>query len=216
MKMKNIFLRALAVACLLSVSVCAFAQEKTLQDLAGRISESFVEFDFSYSMIKADSPEITGTGRMEMQGDDYAMTQGSMEIRCFGGTKWTIDDSSQEVVIESVSETSGFDITANPSVLLASFDEIFECISSSAASFEGQRCISYSLVPSADDTGIKDMILYLSSAGDAVLGMSLQMDDDTSARFVLRNFRLSAKVDAGRFAAPVEFGKDYIITDLRS
>ena len=94
-------LRFFAFLVCLSVSLPAFSDDGVLETLSERIAASLADFDFSYTVSKTGSPDVTGEGSMRMQDDDYVLMQGSLEIRCHGGEIWTVDRDAMEVVIES-------------------------------------------------------------------------------------------------------------------
>ena len=208
-------LRFFAFLVCLSVSLPAFSDDGVLESLSERISASLVDFDFSYTVSKTGSPDVTGEGSMRMQDDDYVLMQGSLEIRCHGGEIWTVDRDAMEVVIESgENPSSGF--IANPSVFLKSFADIFECVSSGKGTFAGSACLCFGLKPKAEDSGMDSVDLYISPDGQSVTGMVMKLTDGTSVRFVISNFRLSGKTDPSSFTTDLSsFGSDYIVTDLR-
>lgn len=208
-------LRFFAFLVCLSVSLPAFSDDGVLESLSERIAASLVDFDFSYTISKTGSPDVTGEGSMRMQDDDYVLMQGSLEIRCHGGEIWTVDRDAMEVVIESgENPSSGF--IANPSVFLKSFADIFECVSSGKGTFAGSACLCFGLKPKAEDSGMDSVDLYISPDGQSVTGMVMKLTDGTSVRFVISNFRLSGKTDPSSFSTDLSsFGSDYIVTDLR-
>ena len=208
-------MRFFAFLVCLSVSLPAFSDDGVLESLSERIAASLVDFDFSYTVSKTGSPDVTGEGSMRMQDDDYVLMQGSLEIRCHGGEIWTVDRDAMEVVIESgENPSSGF--IANPSVFLKSFADIFECVSSGKGTFAGSACLCFGLKPKAEDSGMDSVDLYISPDGQSVTGMVMKLTDGTSVRFVISNFRLSGKTDPSSFSTDLSsFGSDYIVTDLR-
>ena len=208
-------LRFFAFLVCLSVSLPAFSDNGVLETLSERISASLADFDFSYTVSKTGSPDVTGEGSMRMQDDDYVIVQGTLEVRCHDGEIWTVDRDAMEVVIESgENPSSGF--IANPSVFLKSFADIFECVSSGKGTFAGSACLCFGLKPKAEDSGMDSVDLYISPDGQSVTGMVMKLTDGTSARFVISNFRLSGKTDPSSFSTDLSsFGSDYIVTDLR-
>ena len=208
-------LRFFAFLVCLSVSLPAFSDDGVLESLSERIAASLVNFDFSYTVSKTGSPDVTGEGSMRMQDDDYVLMQGSLEIRCHGGEIWTVDRDAMEVVIESgENPSSGF--IANPSVFLKSFADIFECVSSGDAEFAGKACLVFRLKPKAEDSGMDSVDLYISPDGQSVTGMVMKLTDGTSVRFVISDFTLSGKTSPAEFATDLSsFTGDYIVTDLR-
>ena len=77
--------------------------------------------DYEYSTVISGLKAV-GAGTVEVQGNTYHMKGNGIEIYCDGTSTWLIDETAEEVVIESAdSKDAGF--LANPIILLMNLEE---------------------------------------------------------------------------------------------
>lgn len=152
--------------------------------LLDKVEGHRVQFHYTYSLSRNGGPmqEITD-GEMLLEGNAYRLSGLGMEVRSDGVSRWTMDTSAEEVLVEAVDET---DILTNPALFISSYSSY------------GKQ-------------------LKVNASGSDSLDVTLTLDEDTRARFVLRGVRfLDPQEDMADFTLDVSsLPSSYVVTDLR-
>ena len=142
--------RLLLLACLLAPAVLS-AQNIAVLD---KVGDNRVRFDYTYSLSKDGAPMQKVTeGKVTVEGNAFSLTGLGLKVISDGSTRWTLDETAKEILIETVEHD---DIFTNPALLISSYK-------------------NYS-----------DKITVHSSTASS-LDVTLVLDEDMKARFVLKN-----------------------------
>ena len=125
--------RLLLLAALL-LSAALSAQNIAVLD---KVGDNRVCFDYSYSLSKSGAPMQKVTdGKVTVEGNAFSLTGLGLQVISDGTTRWTVDTSAKEVLIETVEND---DIFTNPALLISSYKSYSDKIkvnSSSASSLD--------------------------------------------------------------------------------
>ena len=80
-----------------------------------------VQVEYEFSTI-VSGHKVIGEGQIEVQGNSYHMKGDGLEIYCDGAVTWLIDETAEEVVIESA-DSNDAGLLANPIMLLMNLEE---------------------------------------------------------------------------------------------
>ena len=100
----------------LFLSVTAFGQSIALLE---KVPGHRVTFDYSYSLSRDGKPmeKVTG-GVVTVEDNCFIMSGLGLEVRSDGETRWTIDRSGKEVLVEAVESE---DLFTNPALFISSY-----------------------------------------------------------------------------------------------
>lgn len=121
--MKQMFLSVFALLC----SFAASAQLSVRPEVLDRIQKESVSFDYTYSVAtgkKSDLQQTSG-GCVTAQKDAYLVTGLGLEVRSDTKSRWTIDRSAKEVMIESVGETITDELLLTPTLAICRYEDFF-------------------------------------------------------------------------------------------
>lgn len=113
-------MRKLWIIFLLALSCLgASAQERIA--LLDRAAGKRVSFDYTYSLIQNGvEGDTVSTGQVLVQDNAYRLDALGLELWSDGTTRWTLDRSAKELLIEPVAEG---DILTNPALLVLDYRE---------------------------------------------------------------------------------------------
>ena len=201
--MKHIF-KYIVVVFLSFVSGRLLAQETAmLTRLYGTFSENLVTLEVDYS-VKNSGPEVKGKAELQLQGRAYRIVGGGYDIYCDGESVWIVDQTSKEVLIESVTEGPEGYMT-NPALLLSRLDEFFD-----VKSVSGRK---YTLKPKAKGE-ITSAEVAFSQEGNLSSGI-FTMSDGNVWSITVCKMTSSPQKDITAFRPSIRFDKTWIVTDLR-
>ena len=107
--MKRILFTMSVLLCLAAFS--AAGQEDRVRVFLDKLAENCVSLSYSFKTCSA--VPVSGEGTAIIRGDCYYVNGNGMEIWCDGQTRWVVDRSAGEVVIEAV-DASSTDWLTNP------------------------------------------------------------------------------------------------------
>lgn len=84
--------------------LCCLAQDAT--DFKSQLKRNLLSFNFQYE--SEGKVPLKGNGTVKAQDNCYVVYSGSMEVWCNGETKWTADNKSKEVYIETAEDIFEF------------------------------------------------------------------------------------------------------------
>ncbi|MBQ1699053.1 MAG: outer membrane lipoprotein carrier protein LolA [Bacteroidales bacterium] len=205
-----------AIALLLAV-LPVYSKSKTLDDFIRKANSSLVTFKYSFSTV-SDGPSMTGEGDVKLSGSSFLVNGNGLEVWCDGKTRWTIDRSAREAMVESVDEAED-GISANPALLITSVDNAFNEVSFGASKFSGKTADASVLVPlskGGSSMDIARVTLFFKTGTSDLIGAEVTLNDGTLTRFSISGLKFSDKSKAPSFAFDGKsLGKDYVVTDLR-
>lgn len=201
--MKHI-LKYILVVFLSFVSGRLSAQDTSLLSrLYDTFAEKLVTLEVQYSVGTGGS-EVKGKAELEVQGKAYRIIGGGYDIYCDGESVWIVDQTSKEVIIESVSEGPEGYMT-NPALLLSCLDEFFD-----VKSVSGRK---YTLTPKTKGDMTAAEITF-SPEGNLSSGIFTMADGNVWDITVIK-MTASPQKDITAFRPPIRFDKTWIVTDLR-
>lgn len=179
---------------------------------------------------------ITGSGSIVFQESCFIMKGNGLELYCDGVSRWNVDKSAAEVVIENVSHLANqegldeqttklkkeshvdfeeCDFFSNPSLIfiyLYNNLQKVECQSKSEQ-FDGKLMNKFSIRPSVD-CGLQ--LIQLFFEGNVLKGASLIVDDGTKTDFKISKLKFHKKKPTSYFSLDeTKLDSVYYITDLR-
>ena len=173
--------RLLLLLCLLFPAALQ-AQNIAVLD---KVGDNRVKFDYTYSLSKDGAPMQKVTeGKVIVEGNAFSLTGLGLKVISDGTTRWTVDTSAKEVLVETVEND---DIFTNPALLISSYRDYM------------------------------DKITVHSSTASS-LDVTLVLDEDVKARFVLKNIVFLESGDDKKEVFSFDektLDKSYIVTDLR-
>ena len=199
------------------VSACASIMTGTaLDSFLSRLESSAADFTYAYRIERSGSPDVTSGGRTVMKGTSYRTDADGLEIYCDGTVVWTVDRDSREVVIETCDQSRPGASGMNPLLLLRQFDKIFS-VTGSDVSVDGNGREIHTYRLEADSSlDMKQLVVSISAAGDAIFSARMEMKDGTVIDCTIPSFSFSSAVDDGIFSLDTgTLDSSYIVTDLR-
>ncbi len=173
--------RFLSIAGFFLCCLCANAQGSI--PLLDKVEGHRVSFHYTYSLSRngEDFTPVTD-GDVCVEGNAYRMEGLGLKVVSDGTTRWSVDESAGEMVIEKVEKE---DLFTNPALFIASYKNY------------------------------RDQI-RVNSSGEDFLDVTLTLDEDTRARFHLKDIVYGALQGKSDFSLDVKsLSKDFVITDLR-
>lgn len=171
--------------------------------LAG-FDSSCVSMGFTYS-LDTGTATVVGNGDLQVQGTSYHLTGNGLEVFCNGNTSWIIDDPAMEVVIEQASDASG-DVGVSPPLLLARLEDTFRVESSR----DGRI---FTMEPRSE-CGVSGAVLSFGDDG-RLRSCRFSLDNGDALDIRITYIRNEQKKAASFFCPDIEFGPDWVVTDLR-
>lgn len=151
---------------------------------------------------------VKGDAVLQVQGTSYRMTAGGLDSFCDGHTLWTIDNEAMEAVAEPVEDgPAGY--AANPALLIMRLGDAFDVEKSSSSNGRWIYVLS-----AKTDCGIKKAEIVMTSAGILIQG-KFSLSDGTVVKMEVISMTSSALKPASYFRPETNFGKTWVVTDLR-
>ena len=175
--MRNYWLTLLLLLPCLS----AGAQENI--PLLDKAANHRVVFHYTYLLSQngAEFRSVTD-GQVCVEDNAYTLEGLGLKVISSGETRWSLDESARELVIEKVEKENLF---TNPAFFIASYK-----------SYRDKIQVNY--------------------AGKDNLDVTLTLDEDTKARFILKDIVYSEPQGKSDFSLDGKsLGPDYVVTDLR-
>ena len=173
--------RFLILSALMACSLGAFAQGNI--PLLDKVDGHRVTFHYTYSLSQkgGDFAPVTD-GEVVLEGNAYKLEGLDLEVISNGTTRWTLDPSAEEVVVETVVKE---DLFTNPALFIASYKQYLDKIK-------------------------------VNNSGADSLDVTLTLDEDTRARFILKNIVYSEEKGKSDFSVDEKsLPSSYLVTDLR-
>ncbi len=219
------FLRhiVMSLAFFVSCDSASFAQS-VWQRFSASVSDYDVSFSYSFSM--KSKTVITGTGTADVQGNMFSVTGNGLEIKCDGVSRWTVDQSAQEVYIESVEGDTDASLTGNPALMVIALDKYFTVKSSSNLTENGRKLVKVNFVPKNDMSfeiaGMKSSALtslsvwFSDESRPVMVKASPQTKDGSVIDFKISSMKFSEKKPASFFRFNDSLlNSSWVVTDLR-
>lgn len=210
-KTTSILSLALILAWASQAALLASSSGDVLGDFAARTRGG--RLTFSYTYTAATQVTVKGGGQATVQDGMFRLVGDGLEIVCDGSAKWTLDRDAMEAIVEPVGE-GALDALSNPAALLGRVDELFADRTVSKGRFQGRSVVTATMSTAPGTSQIKGMAIHF--VGDTPVGLSVSMENGTSAEFVLEDVAFSDKgpedifhFDAGSLTC------DWVVTDLR-
>lgn len=205
--MKKLFLlTALLLGC-----APVFAQERgAFDEFVADLQQREIHFTYRFE-VGGDVP-VKGSGTAALCGAAYRVSGNGMDLWCDGVTRWSVDRSAKEAYIEAV-DPDAVDYLSNPAALLGGLDRAFRVDSIAEVKVGGRKMKAYKLMPSASDTGLDSVVLYLD--GSIPAQVSIAVADGPRTVFHLSDYVVKEKSGAGWSLDIASLGADYAVTDLR-
>lgn len=199
------------------------------QSVWQRFSDAVSVYDvsFAYSFSMKSKAVITGAGTADVQGNMFAVSGNGLEIFCDGVSRWTVDKSAEEVVIESVEGDMSASVSGNPALLVIALDKYFDAKSSSGLTENGRKQVKVNFVPRNDMSlglvsGMKSSSLsslsvwFSDESRPVIVKATAQMKDGSDIDFKISSMKFSEKkpVSFFRFNDSL-LSSSWVITDLR-
>lgn len=202
--MMKLILKYILIVFLSFVSGRLLAQEASMiTRLYDTFSENLVTLEVDYS-VKGGGPEVKGKAELQLQGKAYHIVGGGYDIYCDGESVWIVDQTSKEVIIESLTEGPEGYVT-NPALLLSRLDEFFD-----VKSIAGRK---YTLKPKTKGE-ITAAEVTFSPEGKLVSGV-FTMSDGNAWTITVNKMTTAPQKPLTAFHPSVRFDKSWIVTDLR-
>lgn len=116
--------KVLSIVALAFFCCCAFAQERI--PLLDKVQGQRVRFHYTYSLSQNGAPfrDITD-GDVSLEGNAYVLEGLGLKIISNGNTRWSLDETARELVIEQVEKE---DLFTNPALFIASYHDHMDSI----------------------------------------------------------------------------------------
>ncbi len=116
--------KVLLIAALAFFCCCAFAQERI--PLLDKVQGQRVRFHYTYSLSQNGEPfrDITD-GEVFLEDNAYVMEGLGLKVISNGSTRWSLDETAKELVIEQVEKE---DLFTNPALFIASYQDHMDSI----------------------------------------------------------------------------------------
>ena len=151
--------------------------------LLDKVEGHRVNFHYTYSLSQkgTDFKAVTD-GDVVLEGNDYILNGLGLKVISDGATRWTLDASAREAVVETVEKE---DIFTNPALFIGSYKNYMDKIK-------------------------------VNSQGSDSLDVTLTLDDETKARFVLKGSVFGPLQGNSDFSVDEKsLSEKYLVTDLR-
>ncbi len=218
---RKIFLSASALAL---CGLVASAQN-VWQRFSDAVNANEVSFSYSYEM--RSGTVLKGSGNADVQGDMFRISGNGMEIICDGASRWTVDRSAEEVVIESVESGNEISVQDNPALLVLALDKYFKVQSSSTSVEDGKKMTKVDFVPLGKMSfgmaaGAKSLepvsltVWFSDGVKPVVTKATVKMKDGSLVEIRIPSMTFSQKKPASFFRFDdSKSGSSWVVTDLR-
>lgn len=192
-----------------------------LDGFVSGISGKRVSFDYSYTLSAASGSKMTGSGHVVFQGDSFMQEGNGLETYCDGRSRWTLDRSAREAVVEPV-DSSSPDYLSYPTFILRDIDKVFapdqenggQTVSEKKIS--GQDAVSLKLRPAVPMGNISSALLYFAKGTYRPVALDLYLEDGSVLKLSVSGYEVSSPVEDNMFSLDAgSLGDEYVITDLR-
>lgn len=176
-------MKKLIVSLVLCLAALGSARAQANIPLLDKVAGQRVSFHYTYSLSQKGKPFVEVTdGEVTVQDNSYSLEGLGLKVVSDGVTRWSLDESAREAVVETVEEG---DLFTNPALFIASYRHYMDKIK-------------------------------VNAEGKDYLDVTLTLDEDTFARFVLSRVSFGERKEKSDFSIDLKsLPKDYIITDLR-
>lgn len=222
----NRIYKYIAAGILMIASVAMHAQENSpLEKFYDALADSYISFDCRYTFTPAKESELSGVGKVtgnaqiELQGESYIFDGNGLIVKSDGKSVCIIDDTSKEVIYESMPESfSENDYLQNPALLIRGIKDNFKTVSHSRIKDAYGEHVSddYILEPVVR-CGIDRCILSFVVYKDILPVINLDMTDSSNLNLLMALTDLHSRKPASYFSLPDPSGFDssWVVTDLR-
>ena len=176
-------MKKLIVCLLWSLLALGGARAQANIPLLDKVAGQRVQFHYTYSLSRDGQSfkEVTD-GNVIVEDNAYSLEGLGIKVLSDGETRWSVDDTAREVVVERVQEG---DLFTNPALFIASYRHYMDRIK-------------------------------VNAQGKDYLDVTLSLDEDTHARFVLRQIVFGERKEKSDFSLNLKsLPEDYVVTDLR-
>ena len=185
---------------------------ETVSDFLALAESSRLSFDYTYS-TGSGTAVMTGEGCVTVQGNAFLMKGDGLEVVCDGKSRWTVDRSAGEAIVETVS--TGDDFTANPALFLSQGGKGF-VLKEARPVKKGGKSLVAAVLESEVKSNVRRVVMYITH--DLALDEAeVTVADGTVTRFKVDAFTavpVSDDISAFVFDKG-SLGPDTVITDLR-
>lgn len=205
------FLMAMAA---LAVAFNVSAQT-VVQRFSAAVSGKCVEFPYSF-VTKSQVP-VKGTGEVTVQDNAFVTSFGNIEIYCDGETRWTVDEDSREIIIESVDDGSGMAASIDPALIISELDKHFKVGASVRVTESGKALDKVELVPLTGKLGISSMTVWFTTADiPLIFKASVKAKDGLVTEFSMPSMTFSPLKPMAAFRFDEKKSdSSWVVTDLR-
>ena len=185
---------------------------ETVSEFLAMASSSRISFAYTYS-TENRTPSMTGAGSVTVQGNAFLMNGDGLEVICDGNSRWTVDRSAGEAIVETVAE--GEDFSANPALFLSGSGEGFSLKEASSVRRNGKDLVK-AVLEATVKSNVRQIVLYITPALE-LSEAEVTVTDGTLTRFITEDFSSSpADNDLSAFIFDKgSLSPDTVITDLR-
>jgi hypothetical protein len=189
----------------------SYAQDDTLLDrLYEKFADSCVELEYSYTS-KISGVNITGQGKLQIQGNMWHNEGNGVDIWCDGKTLWTADLAAEEVVIDAVSDAPEEDLT-NPALMFVHMKDLFN-LKQVVESADGKAYI-FILEP-IHEMDIDFFNVEILKSDASIRSGSFALSDGNKFNVKVSSMKQIQKKPATSFKPSQTFDSSWIVTDLR-
>lgn len=205
------FLMAMAA---LAVAFNVSAQT-AVQRFSAAVSGKCVKFPYSF-VTKSQVP-VKGTGEVTVQGNAFVTSFGNIEIYCDGVTRWTADEDSRELIIESVDDGSGMAVSMDLALIISELDKHFKVGTSVRVTESGKSLDKVELVPLIDKLGISSLTVWFTTADiPLIFKASVKANDGLVTDFAIPSMTFSSLKPISDFRFDEKKSdSSWVVTDLR-
>lgn len=227
----------LSAAALLLAGAACYAQDfRDVPEVLNRLRNESASFDYTYFVAtgKDAEPQETSGGCVTVQSDAYVATGFGLEVRADADTRWTIDRSAKEVLIEKAGAARTGEILLTPTLAVCRLDEFFDIrfVEHKLVSRSGGTVDRYELTPKTPTADMSEVYLFVSSDlvtnpillqnypdQDVTYWMTFGFRSSDATWVEIRtgeiNFAPRKDLSFYRPAAGEFDGKEWVVTDLR-
>ncbi|MBQ6086644.1 MAG: outer membrane lipoprotein carrier protein LolA [Bacteroidales bacterium] len=199
------------IAVIAALAAMATPRE-TVTEFLSMASASRLSFNYTYS-TENRTPGMSGSGSVTVQGSAFMMNGDGLEVICDGTSRWTVDRSAGEAIVETVAE--GEDFSANPALFLSGSGEGFDLKEASSLK-KGGKDVVKAVMEATVKSNVRKIVLYI-TPDLKLTEAEVTVSDGTLTRFVAEDFTSEpASEDLSVFAFDkATLPPDTVITDLR-
>ena len=200
------------VIAVIAAVVAMVTPRETVSDFLAMASSSRLSFTYTYS-TENRTPAMSGSGSVTVQGKAFLMNGDGLEVVCPGTSRWTVDRSAGEAIVETVAE--GEDFSANPALFLSGSGEGFTLKEASSIKRDGKDVVK-AVLEATVKSNVRKIVLYI-TPDLKLTEAEVTVSDGTLTRFVTEDFVSEpASEDLSVFVFDkATLPSDTVITDLR-